>query len=99
MDEEIAIIEKNRTWELVDLPKGKEVICLKWVFKTKYNEDGSMQKNKARHVAKGYVQQPGVDFNETFAPVTRIETIKMVLAIASPIRVAVLSAGYEVSFH
>ena len=52
---------------------------LKWVFKIKYNEDGSIQKHKARIVAKGYLQQPGVDFTETFAPVARMETIIIVL--------------------
>ena len=54
MDEEIASIEKNQTWELVDLPNGRDVIGLKWIYKTKYNEDGSIQKHKARLVAKGY---------------------------------------------
>ena len=54
MDEEIATIEKNNTWELVDLPKGKDVIRLKWIYKTKFNEDGSIKRHKARLVAKGY---------------------------------------------
>lgn len=63
------MIEKNQTWKLIERPKNKEVIGLKWVYKTKYDEDGSVQKYKARLVAKGYSQQPGVDFNETFAPV------------------------------
>ena len=67
MDDEIGMIEKNKTWELVKLPKEKEVIGLKWIYKTKYNEDGLVQKHKARLVAKGYSQQPGVDFTETFA--------------------------------
>ena len=83
MDEEIATIEKNHTWDLVELPKNKDVIGLKWVYKTKYKEDGSIQKHKARLVAKGYSQQPGVDFNETFAPVARMETIRTFLALAA----------------
>ena len=52
MDEEIASIKKNQTWELVDLPNGRDVIGLKWIYKTKYNDDGSIQKHKARLVAK-----------------------------------------------
>lgn len=52
MHEEISMIRKNKTWELTDLPKGKQVIGLKWIFKTKFNEDGSIQKHKARLVAK-----------------------------------------------
>ncbi|CAL8138458.1 unnamed protein product [Prunus armeniaca] len=67
MEEEIRVIKKNSTWELVDRPKSKDIIGLKWIYKTKYNEDGSIQKHKARLVAKGYSQQLGVEFNETFA--------------------------------
>lgn len=81
MNEEIKMIEKNNTWELVEKPEDKEVIGLKWVYKVKYNEDGSIQKYKARLVAKGYSQQPGIDFNETYAPVVRMETIRSVLAL------------------
>ncbi|KAK6123667.1 hypothetical protein DH2020_042591 [Rehmannia glutinosa] len=83
MKEEINMIEKNKTWELVDLSNKKDVIGLKWIYKTKFNEDGSVKKYKARLVAKGYSQQPGIDFNETFAPVARIETIRTALAIAT----------------
>ena len=77
MDEEIASIEKNKTWELVDLPNGRDVIGLKWIYKTKYNEDGSIQKHKACLVAKGYSQQPGIDFHETFAPIVRMELLEL----------------------
>ena len=56
MKEEIGAIEKNRTWELVDLPQGKNAIGLKWIFKTKYHADGSIQKYKVRLVVKGYAQ-------------------------------------------
>jgi hypothetical protein len=79
MNEEIISIEKNQTWKLVDFPKENKAVGLKWVFKIKYNEDGSIQKHKATIVAKGYLQQPGVDFPETFAPVARMETIIIVL--------------------
>lgn len=57
MKEEIKSIEKNATWQLLNLPEGKNVIGLKWVFRTKFNTDGSIQKHKARLVAKGYAQQ------------------------------------------
>ena len=79
MNEELISIEKNQTWKLVDFPKENKTVGLKWVFKIKYNEDGSIQKHKARIVAKGYLQQPGVDFTETFAPIARMETIIIVL--------------------
>ncbi|CAL5412844.1 unnamed protein product [Camellia sinensis] len=68
MVEELAAIEKNKTWEMMDLPEGKNAIGLKWVFKTKFGADGSIQKHKARLVAKGYAQQYGIDFKETFSP-------------------------------
>ena len=66
MDEEIECIEKNQTWELVDVPKDKDVISVKWIYKTEQDADGNVQKHKARMVARGFTQQPGIDFNETF---------------------------------
>ena len=83
MNEEISAIERNRTQELVDLPEGKDAIGLKWVFRTKLNADGSVQKYKARFIAKGYAQLPGIDFSETFSSVARMETIRIILAIAA----------------
>ena len=98
MDDEIGMIEKNKTWELVKLPKEKEVIGLKWIYKTKYNEDGSVQKHKARLVAKGYSQQPGVDFTETFAPVAQMETIRIVLALAAQLELSVFQLDVKSAF-
>ena len=81
--EELEMIEKNDTWELVNQPSDKPVIGVKLVYKVKLNLDGSMQKNKARLVAKGYSQKPGVDFNETFAPIAMLNTIKTLIALAT----------------
>lgn len=83
MEEEISAIQKNKTWELVDLPKGFEPVGLKWVFKLKKDAQGDIIKRKARLVAKGYVQRPGVDFDEVFAPVTRLETVRLLIAVAA----------------
>ena len=82
-EEEIDSIIKNKTWIMVDLPIGAKAIGLKWVFKLKRNSDGSINKYKARLVAKGYVQQYGVDFEEVFAPVARIETIRLLISLAA----------------
>ncbi|RVX18146.1 Retrovirus-related Pol polyprotein from transposon RE1 [Vitis vinifera] len=71
MQEKMKMINKNETWKLVERPKNHKVIRVKWVFKTKLNPDGSICKHKARLVVKGYAQQDGVDYQETFAPVAR----------------------------
>eukprot|EP00253_Pinus_taeda_P003540 PITA_03540 len=83
MDEELEQIEKNNTWELVPRPKDKNVIGTKWIFKTKLNENGEVVRNKARLVCREYAQQEGIDFEETFAPVARLEAIRMFLALSS----------------
>eukprot|EP00253_Pinus_taeda_P030618 PITA_30618 len=83
MDEELEQIEKNNTWELVPKPKDKNVIGTKWIFKKKLNENGEVIRNKAKLVCKGYAQQEGIDFEETFAPVARLEAIRMFLTFSS----------------
>ncbi|GJT95008.1 putative RNA-directed DNA polymerase, partial [Tanacetum coccineum] len=83
MKVELDATEKNQTWSLVDLPVGRKPIGLKWVYKLKRDPSGNILKYKAILVAKGYVQKPGVDFDEVFAPVARIETIRIILALAS----------------
>ena len=83
MSKEIESIEKNLTWSLVKLPVGHKAIGLKWVFKLKKDSDGEIIKHKARLVAKGYVQRQGIDFDEVFAPVTRLDTVRVMLAVAA----------------
>lgn len=76
-------IEKNKTWVLTDLPEGHKAIDLKWVYKLKRDTEGKIQKYKARLVAKGYVQRYGIDYEEVFAPVTRLESVRLLLALAA----------------
>ena len=82
MNDELDQIEKNQTWELVPITKGMNVIGTKWIFKNKFNEHGHVTRNKARLVCKGYAQVEGVDFEETFALVARLESIRMFLSFA-----------------
>eukprot|EP00253_Pinus_taeda_P025170 PITA_25170 len=83
MNEELEQIEKNNIWELVPRPHDKNIIGTKWIFKNKLNENGEDIRNKARLVCKGYDQQEGIVFEETFAPVARLEAIRMFLALSS----------------
>jgi len=76
-------IEANKTWDVSELPPKQKAIGLKWVFKVKKDPDGNVVKYKARLVAKGYAQRHGVDFDEVFAPVARIETVQVLLALAA----------------
>lgn len=76
------MIEKNNTWELVNRPHGKDIFGVKWVYKTQLNHDLTIQKHKARLIAKGYSQQPEFNYNETFAPVARLDTIRDLIALA-----------------
>ncbi|KAL6312259.1 hypothetical protein AAG906_022015 [Vitis piasezkii] len=84
MEEEIKMTHKNQTWELVDKPLHKKAIGVKWVYRTKLNADGSVNKYMVRLVIKGYAQLFGVDFSETFAPVARLDTIRLLIAFATP---------------
>jgi hypothetical protein len=83
MMEELGSIKENKTWSLVNLARGQKAIGLKWVFKLKHDEHEDILKHKARLVAKGYVQRQGVDFEEVFVPVARMESERVLLILAA----------------
>jgi hypothetical protein len=83
MQSEMDVVETNRTWELADLPHGHRAITLKWVFKLKRDEAGAIVKHKARLVARGFLQQEGIDFDDAFAPVARMESVRLLLALSA----------------
>jgi hypothetical protein len=76
-------VEKNCTWEFADLPHGHRAITLKWVFKLKRDEVGTIIKHKARLVARGFLQREGIDFDDAFAPMARMESMRLLLALAA----------------
>ena len=75
--EEIGALKKNDIWELVDLHLGKKLVGCKWVFTVKHNADGMIDRYKARLVAKGFMQTYGVDYQEKFSPVVKINSIRV----------------------
>ena len=82
MHQELHQFVRNDVWELVPRPKDTNVINTKWIFKNNTNEDGEIIRNKSRLVAQGYTQVEGIDFDESFAPVARLESIQILLSIA-----------------
>ena len=76
MDEEMKALLQNDTWEVVDLPRDKKTVGCRWVYTLKCKSDGSLDRYKARLVAREYTQTYGIDYQETFAPVARINTIR-----------------------
>ena len=83
MIEEYQSIMKNDVWEIVPGPEKTSVVTSKWIYKIKHTVDGSIEKYKAKFVARGFSQKEGIDYEETFAPVARYTSIRTILALAT----------------
>lgn len=98
MNEEFKAFERHKVWELTKLPEGKKAVGSKWIYKIKYNEDGTVNKYKARLVAQGFSQKFGVDYDEVYAPVAKTTTLRTLLTIAGRRNMVVKHLDIETAY-
>ena len=98
VNDEMDSIMGNKTWKLVDLPPGSKPIGCKWIFKKKMKVDGTIDKFKARLVVKGFIQKEGIDYFDTYAPVARISTIRVLIALASIYKLQIHQMDVKTAF-
>jgi hypothetical protein len=98
MNEEYRSLMANDTWDLVPLPKGRKLVRCKWVYRTKYASDGSVERHKAQLVAKGFSQVEGIDYNETFSHVAKMNSIRLVLALVASHKWEVHQMDFKFAF-
>ncbi|GKB74098.1 retrovirus-related pol polyprotein from transposon TNT 1-94 [Tanacetum coccineum] len=96
--DELNHLERLQVWELVPLPEGKSIIALKWLWKNKWDAENIVVQNKTRLVAKGYKQEEGIDFEESFAHVARIESVRMFIAYAAHKNITIFQMDVKTAF-
>ena len=98
MEEEIEFMKTNQVWDLVDLPLGRKSIGNKWVLKIKSKADGTIDRYKAQLVAEGYAQKEGIDYEETFSPVVRFASVRLILAIVAKMELELYQMDVKTAF-
>ena len=98
MQEELHQFERNKVWHLVPKPTDRTIIGTKWVFRNKLDESGTVTRNKARLVVQGYNQEEGIDYEEPFAPVARIEAIRILIAFAAHMEIKLYQMDVKSAF-
>ena len=98
MHDELLQFQRNDVWTLVPRPKSEHIIGTKWIFRNKTDEEGNVIRNKARLVAQGYSQMEEVDYDETFAPVARMESIRILLALACHLKFKLYQMDVKIAF-
>ena len=98
MKDELSSMDKNSVWELVDQPPSRKVIRNKWVLKVKRKADGSIDKYKARLVVKGFTQEEGIDYDETFSFIARVASVRLIFAIVAQLDLELYQMDVKTAF-
>ena len=98
MNEEFKSLEKNKTWDIVDRPNGKNILGCKWVYRIKRDSNGNILKFKSRLVAKGYNQKQGIDYNRTYAPVATYSTFRCLMALSAQLKLKMIHYDFESAY-
>nr|GEX38091.1 Gag-Pol polyprotein [Tanacetum cinerariifolium] len=98
MQDKLNQFERLQVWELVPRPKGKNIIALKWLWKNKCDAKNIMVRKKTRHMEKGYRQEKDIDFKESFAPITRLEAVRMFIAYAAHKNITIFQMDVKTAF-
>lgn len=98
MEEEISSLRNNKTWSLIKPTKDAKIIDCRWIYKVKIRTDGSIDRYKASLCAKGYLQRKGIDFYETFSPVVRYDSIRILIALATELDMYIRQFDVKTAF-
>ena len=98
MKEEMNSIKSNEVWDLVELPNGAKAIGCKWVFKTKKDSLGNIERYKARLVAKGFTQKEGINYTETFSPVSKKDSLRVIMALVAHFDLELQQMDVKIAF-